>query len=185
MTKGRRKKQAITRKEDYELGGHMRSFDEYENIENCSDAKECIREWMSSANYEEPQMPSVMFHFWYDAIYADNITFVKEVLSSCNESEKRLLLNGRFQFQNQCRLKLTEQTFRKLACKFELPLFIAVHFQSKQVLTALLETGVDPHQIECGGNNIIHGMIMSSSFGVRKPIQRCVQAVYELNYKRE
>ena len=27
----------------------------------------------------------------------------------------------------------------------------------------MLETGVDPHQVDCGGNNIIHGMIMSSA----------------------
>ena len=92
---------------DYELGVNMRSFDTYENIENCSEAKELIREWMDSANYEELQMPAFMFRFWYDAIYEDNITFVKEVLSSCNESEKRLLLNGRFRFQNQCPLKAT------------------------------------------------------------------------------
>ena len=163
MAKGRRMKQALTSMDTYELGVNMNSFDTYEKIENCSEAKECISAWMNSANYEELQMPIFMFRFWYDAICEDNITFVKEVLSSCNESEKRLLLNGRFQFQNQFPLKATQQIFQKLACKFELPLFIAVHFQSKTVLKAMLETGVDLHHVDCGGNNIIHGMIMSSA----------------------
>ena len=163
MAKGRREKKARNSKDDYELAVNMISLDDFEKVKNCSEAKERIREWMNSANYKELQMPSVMFNFWYSAIYDDDITFVKEVLSLCNESEKRLLLNGRFQFQNQCPLKATKQTFQKLACKFELPLFIAVHFQSKAVLSALLETGVDLFQVDCGGNNIIHGMIMSSA----------------------
>ena len=96
MAKCRREKQALTIEDDNELGENRKSFDEYEEKRNCSDAKECIREWMNSANYVELQMPSVMFNFWYDAIYDDDITFVRELLSSCNESEKRLLLNGRF-----------------------------------------------------------------------------------------
>ena len=163
MANGKREKHALISKKDYEQGVSFKSFDEYEKIRNGSEAKQCIREWMDSANYEELQMPAFMFRFWYDAIYEDNITFVKDVLSSCDESEKRLLLNGRFKFQNQCPLKATEQTFQKLACKFELPLFIAVHFQSKMVLKAMLETGVDLFQLDCGGNNIIHGMILSSA----------------------
>ena len=163
MTKGRRKQQVLDSTDNCKLGVNMKSSDEYEKIRTSSEAKECIREWMNSANYEEHRMPSDIFKFWYDIIYDDNITFLKEVLSSCNESEKRLLLNGRFQFQNQCPLKATKRNFQKLPCKFERPLFIAVHFQSKMVLNAMLETGIDPLQVDCGGNNIIHGMIMSSA----------------------
>ena len=163
MTKGKKKQHTLNNKDTCKSGVNMKSSDEYEKMRTCSEAQECIREWMNSTNYEEHRMPSDMFKFWYNAIYDDNITFVKEVLSSCNEYEKRLLLNGSFQFQNQCPLKATERNFQKLPCKFELPLFIAVHFQSKMVLNAMLETGVDPFQVDCGGNNIIHGMIMSSA----------------------
>ena len=163
MAKSRNKKYVLDIEDDYRSGVSMKSFDEHEKTRKVSEVKECIREWMNSDKYKELQMPAVIFKFWYDAIYDDDITFVKEVISSCNENEKQLLLYGRFQFENKCPLKATETTFQELACTFELPLFIAVHFQSKMVLNAMLEIGFDPHQVDCGENNIIHGIIMSSA----------------------
>ena len=146
-----------------ELREDMKAFDNCKEVLKCTEALRCIKEWKSSSSYAELQMPAMQFNFWFDAIKENNSTLVEEILSRCDEQEKRLLLDGHFQFHNQCLLKSTALTYQNLTCTFELPLFLAVHFQSIKVLKIMFQSGIDISQNDFRGNNVIHGLVLSSS----------------------
>ena len=122
-----------------------------------------VRFWINSASYKEQFMPLEKFQFWYDVISEDNHILVKDLLLKCTRREKNLLLNGHFQYQIQFVLKDTEEKWTALLCKFELPLHLAVYYQSRNVLKVMFESTIDILQKDVDGNNLIHDLVLSSS----------------------
>ena len=86
----------------------------------------------------------------------------------CGETEKNLLLNGRFQYEEINAYDWCHTSFKTPACKFQLPFVLAASFSSLKVLEIFLQNGCNVLQQDIEGNNVLHGVIISAALRLNK-----------------
>ena len=117
------------------------------------------------------------FQFWFDAIEQDNFRAVEEILSHCNERQKRVFIDGRFVFKiPQDSLKSVKNDL--LPCAFERPLVLAAVFRAKEVLKIFLRYKGDVFIQDLNASTVLHGIIWAVALNPNLELE--YTAIYEL-----
>ena len=156
-----------------------------ENLIDIPAAMNIIEEWINNDHYRELLLSVVQFQFWYDAIYNDNVTFVNELLLQCIAKQQTLLMNGRFRYDKQPFMSKQKENENKHPM-LELPLFLAVYYQSNGVLDVLMKLGADVLKTDIAENNIIHCIVLSSSLnGDKRYMDLYNNVIHHVKYEEK
>ena len=148
-------------------------------LPSVAEALQIIRK-MKDISGRENVMPLPDFEFWHRVIYEDKVDFVKECLTQCDALERKLLLNGRFQYEQSKTFKDSKHICgRKPSCIYKLPVLLGCSFMSHRVLRLFIENGCDILQQDIGGNNIFHGIISSAAFYPSKDFSTLYRYIIE------
>ena len=132
----------------------------------AKDAREMVTSWLELHVSDQPHntLPIKVFKFWYEALIADDVAFVNELLSICSEEETNLLLNGRFMFEmSNCSSWVDNDRFKIPPCNFHLPVCLAMSFHCTQTLMTLIKMGADMFQQDIHGHNLVHALLLVSA----------------------
>ena len=158
---------------------------EIDNLIDIPAAMNIIEECINNDHYMEMLLPVVQFQFWYDAIYNDNVIFVKELLSQCDAFQQTLFMNGRFRYDKQPFMSKQKENEKKHPM-LELPLFLAVYYQSNGVLDVLMKLGADVLKTDIEENNLIHCIVLSSSWNSGKGYMELYNnAIHHVTYEEK
>ena len=158
---------------------------EIDNLIDIPAAMNIIEEWINNDHSMEMLLPVVQFQFWYDAIYNDDVIFVKELLSQCDAFQQTLLMNGRFRYDKQPFMSKQKENEKKHPM-LELPLFLAVYYQSNGVLDVLMKLGADVLKTDIEENNLIHCIVLSSSLNSGKGYMELYNnAIHHVTYEEK
>ena len=124
------------------------------------------------------------YNFWYQAVRDDNVTFVQDVLQHQDKSDRKRLIDGKFEFPrnktvDRRRFYFKQSPQKAVKYKFYRVWSIAVSCWSKRVVSTFVKYGGDPSVLDEGSNNILH-LLSYISLSDRQLHERQMRSMFAL-----